>query len=353
MEYTLLGSTGIVVSRIALGSMTFTAGNRSVPSLAKVGPALADEMVGRALDVGINFFDTADRYNGGESEIVLGAALKPHRNNVVITTKVGARSGALVHQAGLSRSHIFRSVDESLRRLGTDWIDGYIVHRDDPYTPLEETLSALDAVVRSGKVRYLGFSNWSAWRVAAAVEIQRANHLAAFTHGQLYYSLLGRDVEADIIPMLQRYGLGLTVWSPLASGVLTGKYASQPVTNAEHRHAAMPFLPIDHGMAPLLLEKLREIAEKHHSTPAQIALAWLLEHPAVTSIILGASNLGQLESNVGAVSVRLLTAERSELNAITELPSRYPNWFAEMGADRVVAELIKPKQRSPQQRGGI
>ena len=217
MQYSLLGNTGLTVSRLAFGAMTFTAGNKDIGAVYKVGAELAGKLVGRALDAGINFFDTADGYAGGESEAMLGAALKPHRDRVVIATKVGFRTGPALTRAGLSRRHILWSVDQSLQRLGTDWIDVYIAHREDPYTPIEETLAALDAVVRAGKVRYLGFSNWSAWKAAAALEIQRANGLAPFTHGQMYYSLVGRDVERDVIPMMRRYGLGLTVWSPSPS----------------------------------------------------------------------------------------------------------------------------------------
>jgi aryl-alcohol dehydrogenase-like predicted oxidoreductase len=190
---------------------------------------------GRALERGVTFFDTADGYAGGESETLLGGALRRHRDGVVIATKVGFRTGAPLTQAGLSRRHITWSVEQSLRRLGTDWINVYLAHREDPYTPLDETLFALHAVVRSGKVRYIGFSNWSAWKVAAAMEIQKANGLAPFTHGQMHYSLLARDVERDVVPMMQRYGLGMTVWSPLASGFLSGKYTRESLSDPDNR----------------------------------------------------------------------------------------------------------------------
>jgi len=198
MQYATLGNTGLVVSRLAFGAMTFTAGNQDIAAVFKVGGKLADELVGQSLEAGVNFFDTADGYAGGESETLLGAALKPRRHEVIISSKVGFRTGKPLTQAGLSRRHILWSIDQSLKRLGTDYLDVYIAHREDPYTPLEETLQALDTVVRAGKVRYLGFSNWSAWRVAAAMEIQKANSLAPFTHGQMHYSLLGRDVERDV-----------------------------------------------------------------------------------------------------------------------------------------------------------
>jgi len=245
MKYASLGNTGLIVSRLAFGAMTFTAGNKDLGSVYKVGAKLADELVGRSRDAGINFFDTADAYAGGESEALLGAALRPHRDQVVIATKVGFRSGTPLTQSGLSRRHILWSVDQSLKRLGTDWLDVYVVHREDRYTPLEETLQALDAVVRAGKVRYLGYSNWSAWTAAAALEIQKANGLAPFTHGQMHYSLLGRDVERDVIPMMRRYGLGLTVWSPLASGFLSGKYTRETLSASDNRYSGFDILPFD------------------------------------------------------------------------------------------------------------
>ena len=236
MQYALLGNTGLAVSRLAFGAMTFTQGNKNIAAVYKVGAKLADELVGQALDAGVNLFDTADGYASGESETLLGAALKQRRDQVVIATKVGFRSGPPMTQSGLSRRHILWSVDQSLRRLGTEWIDIYIAHREDPFTPIEETVEALDTVVRAGKVRYLGFSNWSAWKVAAALEMQRASGLAPFTHGQMYYSLLGRDVERDVIPMMRRYGLGLTVWSPLASGFLSGKYTRETLSDPDNRY---------------------------------------------------------------------------------------------------------------------
>lgn len=340
MQYARLGDTGLIVSRLAFGAMTFTAGNRSVGAIYKVGPELADELVGLALDAGINFFDTADAYANGESETLLGAALKARRHEVVIATKVGFRSGAPVTQSGLSRRHILWSVDESLRRLGTDWIDVYIAHREDPHTPLEETLSALDAVVRAGKVRYLGFSNWSAWTVAAARELQQAHGFAPFTHGQMYYSLLGRDVERDVIPMMQRYGLGLTVWSPLAAGFLSGKYTRENLSDPDNRYSGFDLLPFDkeHGFA--LVEQLREIAVARGASVAQVAIAWLLSRNAVTSVLLGASKRAQLADNLRAVDVGLTADELARLDAATPLAPVYPNWFQRNLADTQTASAL-------------
>lgn len=344
MQYTLLGNTGLTVSRLAFGAMTFTAGNKDLGAIYKVGADLAGELVGRALEAGINFFDTADGYANGESEVMLGAALKPHRDQVVIATKVGFRTGPALTRAGLSRRHILWSVDQSLKRLGTDWIDVYIAHREDPYTPLEETLAALDAVVRAGKVRYLGFSNWSAWKAAAALEIQKANGLAPFSHGQMYYSLVGRDVERDIIPMMRRYGLGLTVWSPLASGFLSGKYTRQTLTDPNNRLSGFDILPFDKEQGFRLVERMRSMADAHDATVAQIAIAWLLARQAVSSVIVGSTKLSQLEDNLKSVAVTLTAAQIAELDAATGLTPVYPNFFMEnIAMDRPVAEALGPR----------
>jgi aryl-alcohol dehydrogenase-like predicted oxidoreductase len=340
MKYARLGSTGLIVSRLAFGAMTFTSGNRSMPSVYKVGADLADELVGRSLAAGINFFDTADAYAGGESETLLGRALKAHRQDVVIATKVGFRSGAPLTQSGLSRRHILSSVDDSLRRLGSDWIDVYIAHREDPHTPLEETLLALDAVVRAGKVRYLGFSNWSAWKVAAALELQRAHGLAAFTHGQMYYSLLGRDVERDVLPMMRHYGLGLTVWSPLAAGFLSGKYTRANLAAPENRYAGFDMLPFDKEQGFALVERMRGLAEARGASIAQIAIAWLLARPAVSSVLVGASKLAQLDDNLQAAEVELGPQELTQLDTATALAPVYPNWFIERMTDQASAGAL-------------
>ncbi len=340
MQYTTLGNTGLVVSRLAFGAMTFTAGDRSLGAVYKTDAEAADALVGQALDAGINFFDTADAYASGQSERILGEALKSRRDEVVIATKVGFRSGAPLTQAGLSRRHILWSVDQSLKRLGTDWVDTYIVHKEDPHTPLEETLSALDAVVRSGKVRYIGFSNWSAWKVAAAMEIQKANGLAPFTHGQMHYSLLGRDVERDVIPMMQRYRLGLTVWSPLASGFLSGKYTRENLGDPDNRYSGFDILPFDKEQGFKLVERMRGIADHHGASVAQVAIAWLLAKKAVTSVLLGASKPHQLEDNLGAADLVLTPAEIAALDAETVPAPVYPNWFIDNLVDQPVAQAL-------------
>jgi len=260
---------------------------------------------------------------------------------VIIASKVGFRTGPALTRAGLSRRHILWSVDQSLKRLGTDWIDVYIAHRDDPYTPLEETLTALDTVVRAGKVRYLGFSNWSAWKAAAALEIQKANGLAPFTHGQMYYSLVGRDVERDIIPMMRHYGLGLTVWSPLASGFLSGKYTRQTLSDPNNRLSGFDILPFDKEAGFELVERMRAMASAHAASVAQIAIAWLLARQSVTSVIIGSTKLSQLEDNLRAAAVALTAAEVAELDAATALTPVYPNFFMDnIAQDRPVAEAL-------------
>lgn len=341
MQYTTLGNTGLVVSRLAFGAMTFTAGDRSLGAIYKTDAEAAGALVGQALDAGINFFDTADAYASGQSERILGAALKSRRDEVVIATKVGFRTGTPLTQAGLSRRHILWSVDQSLQRLGTDWIDVYIVHKEDPHTPLEETLVALDAVVRSGKVRYVGFSNWSAWKVAAAAEIQKANGLAPFSHGQMHYSLLGRDVERDVVPMMQRYGLGLTVWSPLASGFLSGKYTRDNLGDPDNRYSGFDILPFDKEQGFKLVERMRGIAGEHGASVAQVAIAWLLSRQAVTSVLLGASKPHQLKDNLGAADLVLTEAEISALDAATVPVPVYPNWFIDNLVDQPLAQALE------------
>lgn len=342
MQYTTLGNTGLLVSRLAFGAMTFTQGNQDLASLYKVGAELADRLVGRALDAGVNFFDTADAYAGGQSESLLGQVLKHRRDDAVIATKVGFRTGDGLVQAGLNRRHILWSVEQSLKRLGTDWIDVYIVHKEDPFTPLEETMAALDAVVRSGKVRYLGFSNWSAWKVAAAQEIARANGLAPFTHGQMHYSLLGRDVERDVIPMMARYGLGMTVWSPLASGFLTGKYSRETLNDPDNRYSGFDILPFDKDKGFALVERMKEMAAAKGASVAQLAIAWLLAKPAVTSVLLGASKPHQLDDTLGAVDVELSAAEVAELDAMTTPAAVYPNWFIDALVDQKQRDALRP-----------
>jgi aryl-alcohol dehydrogenase-like predicted oxidoreductase len=332
MQYAMLGRSGLAVSRLALGAMTFTGGNRSMPRINKVDRALADRLVGRALEAGINLFDAADVYDAGQAEEVLGAALKPHRADAIIATKCGIRSGRALTRSGLSARHIHASVDASLKRLGTDWIDLFIAHRTDPLVPLEETLAALDAVVRAGKVRYLGYSNWPSWRAATALEMQRANGWARFTHGQMHYSALIRDVERDTLPMMAHHGLGLTVWSPLVFGFLSGRITRENLAADDHRFSDQIF-EFDRERGFALVEVLRNLAARHGVSPAQIALAWLLAKPAVSSIILGASRIEQFDDNLAALGVTLSAEDMAAIEGAAAPFPAYPDWFEPKFAD--------------------
>lgn len=339
MQYTTLGSSGLIVSRLAFGAMTFTR-DFNLPGVTKTSGTDADAIIGQAMDGGINFFDTADIYAAGQSEEVLGAALASRRGEVVIATKVRGRMGDALLQAGLSKRNIHYAIDQSLRRLGTDWVDLYIAHAEDPYTPLEETLEALDAVVRSGKARYIGFSNWAAWKVAAALEMQKTNGWARFTHGQVYYSLVGRDIEREMVPMASRYGLGLTCWSPLASGLLSGKYTRDTAPAADDRLASIDFIPTDKVKAFDILDAVREIADELGASVAQVALAWLLTRPAVSSVIIGASKPHQLADNLGAADLLLPEAALARLDALGRPEALYPQWHNELFHDAAARAVL-------------
>jgi aryl-alcohol dehydrogenase-like predicted oxidoreductase len=342
MQYSQLGNTGLIVSRLALGGSTFTQGDKSLGAFYKVGPELADELVGKAIDAGVNYFDTADVYANGQSEELLGQALKPHRDRIVLSTKVGNRGAGNreVLHSGLSRRHILWSIDESLKRLGTDWIDFYVAHRTDPFTPLEETLEAFDTVVRSGKVRYIGYSNWPAWEAATALQMQKDNGWAPFTHGQMYYSLLGRDVERDTVAMMQHFGIGMTVWSPLAYGFLAGKYTAEDMKRDDNRFANFDWLKFDREQAFALLPILEEIAAAKNCSMAQLAVAWLLTRPGVNSVLLGATKLSQLEDNLGAVDVSLSAEDLARLDEATRITPLYPSsdWVE---IDRIAAKALR------------
>lgn len=339
MQYARLGNTGLIVSRLSLGTMTFGS-DPSMPNIYKVSMDDARRMVGTALGAGVNFIDTANGYSKGQSEEMLGELLGARRKDVVLATKVGFRAGDAVTAAGLSRRHILEACDASLARLKTGYVDLYIVHKEDPFTPLEETLEALDSLVRAGKVRYLGFSNWAAWKAAAALEIQRARGWARFTSGQMYYSLVGRDVEHEVVPFMSHAGLSMNVWSPLAGGFLSGKYTRENLKESDNRLSGFDFLPTDKELGFRVVERMREMAGAHGASVAQVALAWLLARPFVSSIIVGATRLHQLEDNLKAVEVELSEAELSELDAMTAPAPLYPHWFNDNLVDAVHKEIL-------------
>ncbi|WP_248928382.1 aldo/keto reductase [Paenibacillus hamazuiensis] len=339
MKYVQLGKSGLIVSKLAFGAMTFGSGN--IPSVYKVGQDHAQELVERALEAGINFFDTADGYADGQSEEILGRLLQARRKEVVIATKAGFRNGPGLVQAGLSRKHLFAACEASLARLNTDYIDLYIVHKTDPFTPLEETLEALNDLVRQGKVRYIGYSNWPAWMAAQAVQMQRERGWASFINGQMYYSLVGRDIEHETIPFMKNNGVGLSVWSPLAGGFLSGKYTRDNLNDPSNRLSGFDFFPHDKEWGFSVLDSVRELAHEHGATPAQISLAWLLAQPQVSSVLVGSSKLSQLEDNLRAVELNLPAEQLATLDRLTRPTPLYPNWFAAMSLDANVAEALK------------
>lgn len=338
MLYSKLGNTGLIVSRLSLGTMTFTLGSGN-GALAKTGADDARAMVDRAIAAGINFFDTADVYAGGESETLLGEAIGGRRDEVVIATKAGWRTGAPLNRSGLSAAHLHWSIDQSLTRLGTDHVDVFIAHRDDANTPLEETLAALDAIVRAGKARYLGVSNWSAWKVAAALELQRANGWTPFSHVQMMYSLLGRGIEHEVLPMCARYGLGVSAWSPLAGGFLSGKYSRDSLNDPDNRLSGFDMIPFDKEMGFRLVDTLREIGDARGASVAQVALAWVLANPAVSSVIIGASKLSQLDDNIAAAALALSPEDLARLEKATRPEMQYPAWVTR-AVDTPIAEAL-------------
>jgi aryl-alcohol dehydrogenase-like predicted oxidoreductase len=341
MQYNRLGDTGLVVSRLGFGAMTFgSAKETPFEAISKVDQKLANELVARALDAGINHFNTADLYTGGQSEEFLAKALGNRRKDVVISTKVGFRASPALIDQGLSRRHILDSVEGSLRRLATDFIDVYLVHRMDPHTPVEETAEALDSLVKSGKVRYVGFSNWPAWVAAKAVGLQRQCGWARFRAAELYYSLVGRDIEHELAPFAQDAGVGIFVWSPLAGGFLSGKYTRENPQGDGGRLTGFDFLPYDKERGYQIVDRLRSIASAHRATPAQVALAWVLSKPFVSSILLGANKFAQLEDNLGSAELKLSNEELATLDEFSTPAPIYPNYFTARVTDEPLRKAL-------------
>ncbi|HSV33496.1 MAG TPA: aldo/keto reductase [Pyrinomonadaceae bacterium] len=352
MKYRLLGRTGIKVSELCLGTMTFGENFFNIGVVDQTG---ASAMVARSLEVGINFFDTADVYSYGESETITGKALKDSgvaRDKVIIATKVrGAMSEAStagtgdVNNVGLSRQHIFASIEQSLRRLDTDYVDLYQVHGWDLLTPVEETLRALDDLVRQGKVRYLGCSNWSARHLMKALVLSHAKEWAGFVSLQAYYSLAGRDLEHELLPLCREEGLGVLPWSPLSGGFLSGKYRRNNPNPEGARRTGFDFPPIDEERGFDAVDALEAIAKKKGAAIAQVALAWLLAQQGVTSIIVGANKMSQLEDNLKSANLELTAEEVEQLSRSTAPRAIYPQWMIErQNAGR--AEPVASKQEA-------
>lgn len=329
MKYRLLGKTGIYVSELCLGTMTF-GGKGFWEVVGKLGNQEAQGIVGAALDAGVNFIDTANVYSEGESEKLTGMALKAlgrPRDQVVVATKVRGRMGPGINQIGLSRAHILSSVDDSLKRLQLDHIDLYQIHGADRETPIEETVRALDDVVRAGKVRYVGYCNLSAWQSMKAVAFAEHHGLSKFVSAQMYYSIAGRDIEREVVPMAQDQGLAILPWSPLAGGLLSGKFDPDKPNPEGARRSSFDFPPVDRARLPGVLKALREVAAQADTSVARVALAWQLTKPFVTSVIIGAKNQEQLKDNLAAVDLKLTPEQVTALDAASALPSEYPGWM--------------------------
>jgi len=333
MRYHPLGRTGLYVSELCLGTMTFGGSGESM--WAKIGELQqsdADRLVGQALDAGINFIDTADVYAGGVSEQITGQALKNlkvPRDNVVVATKVFGETGKGPNARGASRGHIMDAIKASLKRLQLDHVDLYQIHAHDPATPIEETVRALDQLVREGLVRYVGVSNWAAWHIVKALGISERLGLARIQSLQAYYTVAGRDLEREIVPMLASEGVGLMVWSPLAGGLLSGKYGRDQQAEAGSRRLAFDFPPVNKERAWDVIDAMRPIAQARGVSVAQVALAWLLHQPQVSSVIVGAKRPDQLADNIAAAEVKLTAGELKAIDAVSKLPPEYPGWMFE------------------------
>jgi aryl-alcohol dehydrogenase-like predicted oxidoreductase len=337
MQYRQLGRSGLRVSVLTLGTMTF--GGRGV--FAKTGDtevAGARRLVDRCLHAGINLFDTADVYSWGVSEQILGEVLRGRRDQVLITTKARMKMGDGPNDAGLSRQHLITACEASLRRLGTDWIDLYQLHEWDGQTPLEETLRALDDLVRSGKVRYVGCSNYTGWQLMKALGTSERQGLERFASQQIHYTLEAREAEYELVPIAVDQGVGILVWSPLAGGLLTGKYRrGQPHPPGSRHLTDWGEPPVrDEGRLYDIVEALVAIASERGIPPAQVALAWLLGRPGVCSLVVGARTEQQLIDNLGAVELELSGAERERLDKVSAPPLLYPYWHqAKTASDRL------------------
>ena len=341
MRYRQMGRTGLFVSEICLGTMTF-AGTRDMwAAIGSVEQKGATEMVERALGSGVNFFDTADIYSMGDSEQMLGQALKDigvKRSDVVVATKVYGEMGKGANDRGASRGHIMDGVRASLERLGLDHIDLYQIHGNDSVTPVEEAMRALDDLVSEGLVRYIGCSNWAAWKMMKAHGISEHRGWARFETVQAYYSIAGRDLEREIVPMMADQQMGLMVWSPLAGGLLSGKFGPDNEKGGEEgaRRALFDFPPVNRDRAWACVEAMREVADVHGVSVARVALAYVLAKPFVTTVIVGAKRLDQLDDNIAAAELELTPEQIARFDEVSALPPEYPGWmFARQGGNRI------------------
>lgn len=347
MRYNQLGRTGLLVSELCLGTMTF-GGEGMFKVVGQVQQDDADALLKTAIDAGVNFIDTANVYSNGLSERITGQAIRNlglRREQVVLATKVLGTMGTGPNDRGASRGHIMDQVKASLTRLGTDHIDLYQIHGWDPVTPIEETVRALDDLVRQGHVRYVGVSNWAAWQIAKALGISERLGLARFESTQNYYTIVGRDLERELVPMMASEKLGLMVWSPLAGGYLSGKYRHGQ--SADGRRANFDFPPVDQARGDVVLDAMDVIAKAKSVSIARIALAWLLHQKHVTSVIVGAKRVEQLEDNLAAVDVDLSEAELTALDQASKLKAEYPSWMIERQSE-YRSQLAAPRTPAEQ-----
>jgi len=347
MRYNQLGRTGLFVSELCLGTMTFGGNDGIWQHIGDLQQADAERLIGRALDAGINFIDTADVYANGVAEQMTGQALKKlkvSRDSVVVATKVFGQTGESVNARGASRLHIMDGIKASLKRMQLDHIDLYQIHGFDPATPIEETVRALDTLVQHGHVRYVGVSNWAAWQIVKALGIAERLGCARFESLQAYYTVAGRDLERELVPMLKSEGLGLMVWSPLAGGLLSGKYTREQHGEQDSRRNKFDFPPVDRARAYTCVDAMRVMANARSVSVAQIALAWLLHQRAVTTVIVGAKKIEQLDDNIAATKVELTVEELAQLDELSKLPAEYPGWMLERQGEYRRGQLAGTRQ---------
>jgi aryl-alcohol dehydrogenase-like predicted oxidoreductase len=337
MKYNLLGNTGLKVSELCMGTMTF-GGKGRFQVIGNLAQAPVDELMKRAIDGGINFIDTANVYSEGLSEELTGQSIRNlglHRDDLVLATKVRGKMGEKPNDSGLTRKHIIQQAEASLRRLQVDYIDLYQIHSYDPLTPFEETISALDSLVQSGKVRYIGASNLAAWQLMKALDYSHYNKTSKFVSLQAYYTIAGRDLERELVPLILDQKIGLMVWSPLAGGLLSGKYNRDKMKDAEGRRVNFDFPPVNKDRAFDIVDILQPMAKAKNTSVAGLAIGWLLQQPAVTTVIIGANKMEQLEDNLKSVELKFTVEEMEQINKVSMLPPEYPGWMLEFtGADR-------------------
>jgi aryl-alcohol dehydrogenase-like predicted oxidoreductase len=339
MRYALLGDTGLFVSRLSLGALTFGAqeGDGLYQMIGNLDQPAVNRMVAHAIDKGVNLIDTANVYADGRSEAAIGQALRDlgiRRSDMIIATKFFSRTGVGPNDIGGSRAHIMASVEASLKRLGTDHIDLYQMHGQDPITPEEETLRALDDLVARGMVRYVGCSNWQAWKLMKALAVSDRRGLTRFQSLQAYYSIAGRDLEREIAPLIQDQKIGLMVWGALAWGLLSGKYRRDGGDSGggggEGRRAQLDYPPVDRERAWACIDEMRAIGDAHGVSVARVAIAWLLSKPYVSTIVVGAKSLEQLDDNLAAMALELDADELARLDVVSALPPEYPGWAVDL-----------------------